>query len=260
MSLTHHRDVPAFNPWVDGEGRATVRGDQNANFVDVETQLQAIEDELEDALDTLHGAGVITGMVPSVGSGLAIDVTAGTALIGYELTVAAQSVTVVANANPGYIYYCQDGTFEVNITGVAPASKSSFLYRRYISGASSVTSIYDDNEDAEKILPTALKVAYGTFDKVTPGVLGSSDFYVDHTSQVSFVVGGVLDLQVSDGFTVKHLYPGLIAYGSDTPTTPPEEDTPTGFWMRLTSTGEYVSGSYPGTASITYTRKGFAYA
>ena len=260
MSLTNHRDVPSFNNWVAGEGRDTVRDDYNANLDDMETQLQAIEDELEDALDTLHSAGVITGMAPTIGSGLNVDVAVGTALIGYQVACSAQSVTVDANANPGYIYFCQDGTFVVNTTGVAPTTKDNFLYRRFISGAATVTSIYDDTNDAEKILPVYLQVATGTFERVSPGVSLSADFYVDHESQVSFEMIGKLDLQVSSGFTVKHLYPGLISYASDTPETPPEEDTPTGFWMRLTSTGEYVSGSYPSAATITYIRKGFAYA
>jgi len=259
MSLTNHRDVPAFNNWVDGEARGTVRDDYNANLADMETQLQAIEDELEDALDTLHGAGVISGMASSIGSGLNVDVAVGTALIGYEIACTAQSVAVTANATLGYIYFCQDGTFVVNTTGVAPTTKDNFLYRRFISGASTVTSIYDDVNDAEKILPVELKVASGTFSRVSPGVSLSADFYVDHEAQVSFEMVGTLDLQVSAGFTVKHLYPGLITYASDTPNTPPEEDTPTGFWMRLTSTGEYVSGAYPSTASITYIRKGFAH-
>jgi len=257
MALPTHKEIPSFSKWYMGSGPTTVLNTYNANLDDIENELQVIENSLEDSNDTLHGSGVIYGLTVSPGSGLYISVSEGKALIGYEISIDTQNIAVLPNANPGYVFMCQDGTFVVNTSGEEP-EKASFLLCRYTSDDSSVTEIYEDDiEAAPRIVPIVLRVAHGVFEEAAPGESGYSDFYVDHSSQVSFVIPGKIKLTVTDGFTVSHLYGGFIDENSDTPDSPPLEDTPTGFWIRLAiKEGE----EYPETAVIEYWRYGLTYA
>lgn len=260
MSLSNHRDIPAFLNHIEGDGRYTFIDEVNENMDDAETQLQGIEDRMEDALDTLHGAGMIYGMAATIGSGLSVDVAAGRALIGYEVSYAGGSVSVLANADPGYIWFCQDGTWEVNVTGTAPAAKAAFLLSRYTSGASTVTAILDANVDPVQVLPCTLRRAYGTFAQVMPAYLDESTFVVNHSAQVDFVIPGRIHLYVSEGFYIEHMYRGCVSDDSETPNDPPLEDTGTLFWIKLTRTGEYIASGTPTSATIEYIRYGFAFA
>ena len=77
--------------------------------------LQTIEDSLFDL-----GPYVIDGLVPSAGTGLAVDVTAGTASIGGRVTVAAFSITGLTPSAVNHLYLLNTGAGASNTSGTAP--------------------------------------------------------------------------------------------------------------------------------------------
>lgn len=83
--------------------------DWNDNF-------EAIENALFDM-----GPYVISGLVPSAGAGLSVDVTAGTASIGGRVTFAGFNIAGLTPSSVNHLYVLQDGTATSNTTGTAPA-------------------------------------------------------------------------------------------------------------------------------------------
>lgn len=70
------------------------------------------------------GPYVISGLVPSAGTGLAVDVTAGTASIGGRVTFTSFSISSLAPSAVNHLYVLNDGTGTSNTTGTAPANSA----------------------------------------------------------------------------------------------------------------------------------------
>lgn len=145
MPLDDHKTVGS--PATHGQDSAAVTTTRlNDNFGLLEANDQAIEGRLEDAFFDTHGSGIINGMSPSIPvyGGLSIDVAAGIMLVGFAVPFSAGSVTIEASKDPGYIFFKQDATWEVNDTGTPPTGIASVLYATYTSdGYDSLTVTLD---------------------------------------------------------------------------------------------------------------------
>ena len=94
---------------------------------------------VESTFESL-GSWVVSGLVPSAGTGLSVNVTAGSAVIGAEVTAAASfTIAGLTNATTNYLYLQQDGTGTSNTTGTQPAN-TAFLGTAVTAGGV-VTSV-----------------------------------------------------------------------------------------------------------------------
>lgn len=68
------------------------------------------------------GPYILTGLVPSAGTGLSVDVTAGTASIGMVVTKASGfSIGSLGDGAVNHLYLLRDGTTDHNTTGTQPS-------------------------------------------------------------------------------------------------------------------------------------------
>lgn len=86
------------------------------------------------------GPYVITGLVPSAGAGLSVNVTSGTAVIGMRVTKASSfTISGLAASSVNHLYLKHDGTTAHNTTGTAPAQ--SVKLGTATTDATTVTSV-----------------------------------------------------------------------------------------------------------------------
>lgn len=161
MPLDFHRTVDA--PTKHATDSASVAQTKlNSNFTLCKTNEQTIENRLEDAFYDTHSSGVLWGMEVTVpgGGGLSVDVAAGRALVGVSLAYAGGSVSVAASQSPGYIFFCQDGTFHVDDDNSAPTDRAAFLLATYTS-------------DGSDTLTVTLEAQGSHYDKIEAHVAGT---------------------------------------------------------------------------------------
>jgi hypothetical protein len=116
--------------------------DWNDNF-------EAIEDALFDL-----GPYIISGLVPSAGTGLAVDVTAGVASIGGRVTFIAFSIGGLTPSTVNHVWVLQNGTATSNTTGTAPALSAKL-------GTATT--------DATTVIAVDVSPTSGRQEKLTPG-------------------------------------------------------------------------------------------
>ena len=104
----------------------------------------------------LVGPYVVTGLVPSAGTGLSVDVTAGTALIGGYVSYAAFTISGLTNATTNHLYAKQDGTGTSNTTGTAPAN--TVKLGTAVTAGGVVTSVDTAPGSGRQIKPVASTV------------------------------------------------------------------------------------------------------
>ena len=95
-------------------------------------------DLVESSLGAV-GPYIVTGLVPSAGTGLSIDVTSGTALIGGLVTFASFTISGLTDATTNYVFAKQDGTGTSNTSGTPPAN--SVLLGKAVTAGGVVTSV-----------------------------------------------------------------------------------------------------------------------
>jgi len=252
MSLTYHTNPDNVATFGEDSKQVT-KSKLNANFATCISNDALALEYLEDTLHALFSSGTLAGMIPSFSTGLALTVSSGSALIGREITWVGGTVTLLANANPGYVYFCADCTWYVSTTPTPPDNKSSYLYATYVSDATNIVSLTQCN----KLVLPQLVILNDVID--IPVVDAYSDYYIDHTALGSLAIQGFLTLKLSpsNAFYVKHINSGGITTDSDTLTSPPEEDTPTGFWIRIVRKEGYSYGDNP-IATLSWTRTGLS--
>lgn len=106
-----------------------------ADATDLNTNWVLIEATFGDL-----GPGIVSGLVPSAGSGLSVNVTAGTAVIGGH--VAPSSTVVIGSLTPStlnHLYLLQNGTGSANTTGTQPAN--SVKLGTALTGVGTVSSV-----------------------------------------------------------------------------------------------------------------------
>jgi len=241
-----------------GDGLTSVRDKFNDNFGYLDDFVDEMQADVEDISAAVFGMSVIEGLTPTIGAGLTIDHAEGTALVGFVLTLDAGSITVLPNCNPGYVYLKQDGTWEVNDTGVAPAM-TAFEFCRFVSDAGAVTSISEGSRDPAYILPARLRKVAGT-------------------------QAATVEIDTPTVVTITHAYslqvPGFKFVESSDPLvtvepTNSDQDTPTSFQVLCTYVGDYYieggegyefydvgGGTYSGMTiaiDIAYLRTGLGY-
>lgn len=92
-------------------GANLAASDLNTNWILMESSLGNV------------GPFIISGLVPSAGAGLSVSVTAGVALVGMTVTVAAPiSIAGLANNTTNHLYLLYSGAGTSNTTGTAPAN------------------------------------------------------------------------------------------------------------------------------------------
>ena len=113
-------------------------------------------DLIEDSFGAV-GPYVISGLVPSIGTGLSVDVTAGSALIGMLVTVASSfTIGSLAASNTNHLYLLDDGTGTSNTSGTAPAG--SVKLGTATTGVATVTSVDTAPGSGRQIKPVASTV------------------------------------------------------------------------------------------------------
>ncbi len=70
------------------------------------------------------GRYVISGLVPTAGTGLSVNVTLGEALIGADITFPAFVIGSLVNGTTNHLYVLRNGTGTSNTTGTAPANSA----------------------------------------------------------------------------------------------------------------------------------------
>lgn len=118
--------------------------DWNANF-----------DLLEDSFG-LVGPYVVTGLVPSAGAGLSVNVTAGTALIDGYVSFGSFSISGLTDATTNHLYGKQDGTGVANTTGTQPAG--TVKLGTAVTAAGAVSSVDTSPGSGRQIKPVASTV------------------------------------------------------------------------------------------------------
>lgn len=79
-------------------------------------------DQIENSLSDL-GPWVVTGLVPSIGTGLSVNVSAGTASIGGRVTASGSfAIGGLTPSTTVHLYLLQNGSGTSNTTGTAPAN------------------------------------------------------------------------------------------------------------------------------------------
>ncbi len=144
--------IPSGTPFVSGDTAPVVRDKLNANLAWAEEQVQGVEDRFEATVARIVGSGVVAGLAVTAGSGLSVDVSAGVAMVGFEVTRSAPAAGVgVAAEATNYVFLRQDGTVATNTTGEAPAGQASILLATAVAGASAVTSVNNDPTGKPKL-------------------------------------------------------------------------------------------------------------
>lgn len=249
MSLDYHIDVLA--PATLENGDSTVyRTKFNDNFTRAEEETQKVEDRVEDTFSTLVGEGLTSTPTTSYsGTSLGVTIGAFTSLIGVEVVYAGGIATCLASQTDASLYFCQDGTWSTTL----PTTKSYFIFATYTTDATGITTFTLSN--VKKLL------SYQSITDTISGIVvpespGYVDYYVDHSSIVSFLVDGFITLTVdSDDFYVELLYDTKITYASDTPNTPPHAITEQGFYVRITRQAGYYYAD-DNSCELTYIRTG----
>lgn len=93
-------------------GAIASSADYNANNVEIE------------ATWTAQGPYVVSGLVHSAGTGLSVNVTAGTAVIGGYVSFSSFTISGLANGTLNHIYVLNTGVGTSNTTGTAPANSA----------------------------------------------------------------------------------------------------------------------------------------
>jgi hypothetical protein len=84
--------------------------DQNSNWALVESSFADV------------GPYISSGLVPTIGTGLSVNVSSGTAVIGAHLALASFVIGGLTNTTVNHLYLLQNGTGTSNTTGTAPAN------------------------------------------------------------------------------------------------------------------------------------------
>ena len=138
--------------------------DYTANQILAAADLDFDNDLIEDSFD-LVGPWVSTGLVPSAGTGLSVDVTAGAALIGMKVTVASPiTIGSLAATNTNHLYLLADGTGTSNTTGTQPAG--SVKLGTATTDGTGVTSVDTSPGSGRQTRPSST-TTYSTLSVVT---------------------------------------------------------------------------------------------
>jgi hypothetical protein len=83
---------------------------------------------------------ILTGLVPSIGTGFSVSVSAGTAVLGMAMTLPTFNIGgLTPNTSPLYLYLLQTGQGTFNATGIPPSG--SLLLGTCVTGPAGVTSV-----------------------------------------------------------------------------------------------------------------------
>ena len=122
----------------------------------------------------LVGPYVVTGLVPSAGTGLSVNVTAGTALIGGYVSFGAFTISGLTDATTNHLYALQNGTGTSNTTGTPPANSVKLGTATTAGGV--VTSVDTAPGSGRQIKPVASTVINRAIStKTTTYTLNAND-------------------------------------------------------------------------------------
>lgn len=217
--LTYHKALTGPTAYVAGEAGEALRAKFNSNEDTLLDAAQAVEDRAEDLVYELHGSGVLTGMVASAGTGLSVDVTQGSAIIGIIVDYAGGAISVLANQTNAPLYFGQDGNWYT----AAPSEVSYFEFCTYTSNDSAVTAV----GETAKVMLCSLQTVTDTFEDLAVDSSHEREYKVDHSASLEFLVPGFITVSVSpsDAFTVEHINA--------------EDDTGTTFSVKITRNASY---------------------
>ena len=103
------------------------------------TSYQANWDLLENSFQDI-GPYVVSGLVPSIGTGLSVNVTSGTASIGGRVTKSTTfTIGSLTPSTTNHLYLQRNGTGTANTTGTAPSN--SVKLGTAVTGVATVTSV-----------------------------------------------------------------------------------------------------------------------
>lgn len=125
---------------------------QTANSILASADLNTNWADIEDAIYGL-GPVILSGLVPSAGTGLSVNVTAGTAVVLTYNTISAFTIGSLTPSTTNHLYWIEATGGTSNTTGTAPVD--SVKLGTATTGASTVTSV-DTSIGSGRQVKTAL--------------------------------------------------------------------------------------------------------
>ena len=95
------------------------------------------------------GAYIISGLVPSIGTGLSVNVSAGVCVLGAYQSVSAFAIAVPANQPIVHLFLNATGTTTANTTGTQPAA--SVKLGTCVTNATNVTSVNTNRSSGRQL-------------------------------------------------------------------------------------------------------------
>lgn len=117
--------------------------------------LQSLEDSLGDL-----GPFIISGLAPTVGTGLSVNVSLGVADIGGRVSPAAFTIGGLTPSTTNHLYLLQTGAGSANTTGTQPAN--SVKLGTCITGGSTVTSVQTDRPSGRQFKVRTEAIVHGS--------------------------------------------------------------------------------------------------
>jgi hypothetical protein len=155
------------------------------------------------------GSGIVSGLIPTVGTGLSVNVSLGVAVIGAQISPAAFVIGSLTPSTTNHLYLQQNGTGTSNTTGTPPAN--SVKLGTCLTGVATVTSVAVGLASGrQQFVPPQLQVPGGLAAGITSAghmdALDLSDWTLTDTEGNSFY--GVLPA----GAVTSGSLPGNVAY------------------------------------------------
>lgn len=248
--LSNHKTLTGATDVTSGLTGTELRDRMNDNYDTLLAAPQGVENRMEDIAYEMFGSGVLSGMVPSAGTGLNISVTSGYALAGHIIDYAGGSVSVPASQTDASLYFAQDGNFYTS----APSGQPYFTFCTYSSDGSSITAV----GTATKVLPLQLVTITDTFTDLHVGSSHELVYEIDHSATNEFIIPGFITLSVSPSTAFSVVRTNVYA------------ETGTVFNAKITRETAYQTYSYYyyrsggdhgeyALCDLTFSRTGFCY-
>lgn len=106
------------------------------------------------------GPYVISGLVPTAGAGLSVNVSLGVASIGGRISAVAFSIGGLTPSTTNHLYLLQNGTGTANTSGTAPSLSAKL--GTCITGGSTVTSVQTDRPSGRQLKVRSEAIVHGS--------------------------------------------------------------------------------------------------
>lgn len=177
------------------------------NGDDLNENFQILEASLGDI-----GPYVISGLVPSAGTGLSVNVTGGTALIGGQVTVSSFTIGSLTDATTNHLYLLNTGAGTSNTTGTAPAN--SVKLGTAVTAGGIVTSVSTTAASGRQA-KLSLVVPQGALTQTYSTADGTLSAYTPDTESVAYTGAADSEAKLADLNALRIAYENLRLFTED---------------------------------------------